>query len=159
MILALDISLNTGYALLGPEGKITFGTRIFQAYNGPGFEIMAGRKFRDWLEIFLDKHRPTELVLERPFFRGDCTWLLVGLAWEAQRAAELRSIPFCDYQPGSIKKTFTGNWRAKKPEMVTEARKLGYSVSNDHEADAIALIYHHMKTKGKPLDRRPGLLV
>lgn len=140
MILSLDISLNTGWAL-GAVGEITFGTRIFAAHSSN--IVRTGRRFREWLDPFIDQHKPTVIVLERPFLRGDCTWLLVGLAWEAQRAAEEREIPCFDYAVSTIKKYATGNGFAKKPEMVKAVREWGYNVTNDHEADAIAILMLH----------------
>lgn len=150
MFVALDISLNTGWAL-GSKGAITFGTRIFSGHSGD--DIRVGRRFRDWLEAFLDQHQPSAVVIERPFFRGDCTWLLVGMAWEAQRAAEARGLPRFDYAPNTIKHFLTGDGRAKKPQMVQAARLRGYNVTNDHEADAVGLHLLHDAEMAKRVDK------
>ena len=155
MFLALDISLNTGWAL-GSEGEISFGTRIFSGYSGD--DIRVGRRFREWLEAFLDKTRPETVIIERPFFRGDCTWLLVGMAWEAQRAAEARGLPRFDYAPSTIKKFMVGDGRAKKPQMVKAARLRGYNVGNDHEADAVGLLLLHRAEMSKRIDKAPPRL-
>lgn len=148
MIAALDISLNTGWAL-GAGGEITFGTRIFSGYSGD--DIRVGRKFRGWVDSFLDQNRPEILLIERPFFKGTCTWLLAGLAWEAQRSAEERGIPRFDYSPMTIKKFMTGNGVAKKPEMVKAVRARGWNVTNDHEADAISLLLLHTEGRRPPV--------
>lgn len=156
MIAALDISLNTGWAT-GAAGVISFGTRSFSASAGD--DARAGRRFREWVNGFLDEKKPAVLVIERPFFRGDCTWLLVGLAWEAHRSAEERGIPRFDYQPSTIKKFLTGDGRAKKPQMVQAARARGFNVSSDHEADAIGLLLYHERLVSRPLDEKPPRLL
>lgn len=151
MLLSLDIAHNTGWAKKGTDGVITFGTRIFSAYSCQ--QIIAGRRFRLWLNDFLDEDPPEALITERIFFKHQsATWLLAGLAWEAQRAAEERGIPHFDYQPQSIKLFMTGHGRAKKPEMVQAARLRGFNVHNDHEADAIATLLLHEKTITKTID-------
>lgn len=153
---ALDISLNTGWAT-GAGEQIAFGTRIFSGCAGDDARV--GRRFRSWVDGFLDEKKPSVLIIERPFFRGDCTWLLVGMAWEAHRSAEERGIPRFDYQPSTIKKFMTGNGYAKKPEMVRAARLRGHNVTNDHEADAIALLlYHRKQVVQRPLDEPPPAL-
>lgn len=156
MIVALDISLNTGWAT-GAGGQIAFGTRIFS--GSAGDDARVGRRFREWVNEFLDQQKPQTVVIERPFFRGDSTWLLVGMAWEAHRAAEERGIPRFDYQPSTIKKFLAGDGRAKKPQMVQAARMRGYNVTNDHEADAIGLLLYHQRIIGRPLDEKPPRLL
>lgn len=157
--LALDISLYTGWALRGADGVTTFGTRNFSGLAGPGgCPIRVGRRFRQWIDGFLDEHMPDVLVIERPFFRGDVTWLLVGMAWEAQRAAEERGIARADYAVNSIKKHATGDGRAKKPEMVQAIRLRGFKVQNDHEADAVAIMLLHAEgQKPAPVDDQIAL--
>lgn len=148
MILALDISMVVGWAA-GSGEDINFGTRSFVGYAGD--DLRVGRKFRDWLDPFLDDMKPSTLVIERPFFRGHPTWILIGMAWEAQRAAEMRGINRFDYSPSQIKKQMTGNGYAKKAEVVVAAREMGHNVANDHEADAIGLIMVHRRMERKGL--------
>ncbi len=140
MILALDISLNVGWAL-GTEGNLTFGTRTFQAYSHN--PALCGRHFRRWMMEFVTEHEPTDIIIERPFFRGVNSWLLSGLAWEVWRVAELRNLPMKDYHATSIKKHVTGSGRAKKPEVMKAIRERGYKITNDHEADAVGLLLLH----------------
>lgn len=142
MILALDISLVTGFAY-GTEGNITFGTRDFTGVSSDC--AVRGRRFRSWVCDLLTKYEPSEIVIEKPFLRNEATtFLLGGLVWEAHRAAELRNIPRDDtHTPNSIKKFIADNGRAKKWEVVKAVRERGYKVTNDHEADAVALLLLH----------------
>ncbi len=53
---------------------------------------------------------------------------------------EERSIPYEGVPVGTIKKSWTGNGAAKKDAMIAEARKRGYEVIDDNEADALAIL-------------------
>ena len=149
MILALDISLNTGWAL-GAAGCNAFGTRVFSGLNGD--DIRVGRRFKAWVDSMLDEHKPEALALERPFYkhRGP-SFLLIGLNWEAQRSAEERGIARVEYSVQSIKSHLAGDARADKPAMVKAARLRGYNVGTDHEADAIGILLLHQH-KTRPID-------
>jgi len=141
MLLSLDISLNTGWAC-GAKGNLTFGTRDFNGVSGD--YAVLGRRFRAWLNGLLTEKEPTDLVIEKPFLRHQGpSYLLTGLVWEAHRAAELRNIPRHEIRPISIKKFITGNGRAKKPEVMAAVRGKGYPITNDHEADAVAMLLLH----------------
>lgn len=146
MILALDIALKTGFAY-GAEGQVTFGTRDFTGLAKDN--AVRGRRFRHWLCELMTEIEPQKLVIEAPVYfsgqRGGATALLHGLAWEAHRAAELRGIPRKEVYPVSIKKFITGNARAKKPEVMRAVMNRGYQITNDNEADAVALLLLQME--------------
>lgn len=145
MILALDTSLSTGWAL-GDEGVESFGTVCFKEYTHD--YALVGRMFRRWLTKIMTEYEPTDLVLERPLYfpgaRNGATYLLNGLAWEANRAAEIRGIPRHEYSPISIKKYITGDHRAKKPQVMSSVRALGHDIQDDNQGDAVALLLLHM---------------
>lgn len=148
MLLSLDISLNTGYAY-GTEGKISFGTRCFHSFSGD--YAVLGRRFSGWLNTILTQVEPTDVVIEKPFFhpkKPGVAEMLHGMVWEAHRAAELRNIPRTMYPPITIKKFITGSGRAKKPEVMTAVRNKGHLITNDHEADAVALLLLHEHREG-----------
>lgn len=57
------------------------------------------------------------------------------------------SVQWFEYAPTTIKKTFTGNGKAKKTDIITVVKEK-YSISTNitHVADAIAIAYtHHVK--------------
>lgn len=139
MILALDIALKTGWA----KSDGSFGTKGF---SHPGDNAVLGRLFKDWLADFI-LEGVTSLVIERPFFRGQCSAHLAGLAWEAHRVAEIHNIPRFEYAPTTIKKFITGSGRAGKAEVMKAIMAKGYRIMTDHEADAIALrLLHEART-------------
>ena len=57
---------------------------------------------------------------------------------------EFLNIPLIEYAPTTIKKSFTGDGKSKKDKMIKECKRRGIEVKNDHEADAVALHYHHL---------------
>ena len=52
-----------------------------------------------------------------------------------------RNIPLHPVMWQTIKKAVTGNWKAKKAEMIAEIVRRGHSPKDDNEADAISLYY------------------
>jgi hypothetical protein len=42
----------------------------------------------------------------------------------------------------TIKKFWTGSGKSKKPDMIAEAQKRGYDVTDDNEVDAIAIFVY-----------------
>lgn len=142
-ILALDTSLNTGYALGGgnPDDTV-FGTVYFHKWKDD--YAACGRMFSQWLGDFLDEHKPEKMIIEKPFFRGASSWLLSGLVWEAHREAEFRDIPRAEFQPTRIKKFITGSGKAEKEDVIAAVRAKGFEVENDHESDAIAALLLHL---------------
>ncbi len=149
MILALDISLRTGFAYGAEADNIRFGMRGFTAVEPDN--AVRGRMFRQWLCELMTEIEPQELVIERPILfqgaRSGATELLIGLAWEADRAAELRNIPRRRVAPITIKKFITGNARAKKPEVIAAVKARGFNVLDDNSADAVALLLYAMEGK------------
>lgn len=147
MILALDISLKTGFSYGTGADDIRFGTRDFTQIQKDN--AVRGRRFRHWLCELMTEIEPTELVIEKPVrfagARQGATDLLHGFAWEAHRAAELRGIPRNEVYPVTIKKFITGNGRAKKPEVMQSVIERGYKITNDNEADAVALLLYQMR--------------
>jgi len=143
-LLALDIALNTGWAL--SDQKIHSGTQSFHAHQ---YDCAAlGSAFSDWLSGMLSEHKPSAVIIERPFFRGPSSWHLSGMVWEAHRAAHHFCIPRFEYAPTSLKKFIVGKGLAKKEVVVAKIKELGFTPANDHEADAIALLLlHGSKTK------------
>lgn len=141
-IIALDIALHTGYAIGdGTVENTVFGTVSFHKFKKDS--AVLGRRFSEWLGEKIEECAPGIIVVEKPFFRGAASWALSGLVWEAHREAEFNDISRAEYAPTMIKKHVTGDGRAGKDEIITTIRNLGFSVKNDHEADAVGLLLLH----------------
>lgn len=147
-IMALDIALNTGFAVGdGTPGGTVFGTVYFHRWKQDWAEC--GRRFSEWLGAMIDEHLPSHIVVEAPFFRGKSSNLLAGLVWEAHREAEFHDIPRSEYRPTQVKKFLTDNGSAGKDDVMFAAWARGFDVKDDHQADAVALLLLHAeKTAG-----------
>lgn len=81
------------------------------------------------------------VVYERPFARGQAaTRLLWGMAGVLEAKATEAGVPILDITPAEIKKWATGSGKADKTAMLDAANLLGYTGSNEHEADAWCLL-------------------
>jgi Holliday junction resolvasome RuvABC endonuclease subunit len=59
-------------------------------------------------------------------------------------------VPFVGYGVAHIKKLWTGKGNANKIDMIREARRRGFYVADDNEADALAVLNAHMIATGWP---------
>lgn len=145
MILALDISLKTGFAYGAGADSIRFGTRDFTGVSPDN--AVRGRRFNRWLCELMTEIQPHDVYIEKGFYKNGLptTALLWGLNWEANRVAEIRNIPRAEIIPASIKKFITGNGRATKEQVMEAVRARGYGIGNDHEGDAVALLLYAME--------------
>ena len=67
-------------------------------------------------------------------------------------------LPVFEYAPGQVKRAFTGNGRAEKPQMVRTARTLfGIAPRLSDEADALAIAVCHLaQAAAQPRPRPAG---
>lgn len=95
----------------------------------------------DWLEnrfaaMKKAKTLPQAVHYERPFARGmHATRSLWGIAGLLEAVAKLYGIDTFDTTPKEIKK-FVAHYKASKEEMMDAAFAMGYTGTNEHEADA-----------------------
>jgi hypothetical protein len=168
MILALDLGLRTGWAVLMTDGVIESGIQTFDLKRGesPGIRFL---RFNAWLTLWLQgcrwctaynkrhsdtcpgwgKELPPKLVIwEAAHHRGGAaTELAVGFATRIQEQCALREIPYAAVHSATLKKHATGSGRSDKRAMVAAAqRKLGYTGSDDNEADARWLLDYARQT-------------
>jgi len=145
MILALDISLNTGVAI-GAGGNLTFGSYCFRRYSKDC--ALLARGFGSWLNKLIEDNEFTSVAIERPFFSpktAKAGYLLNGMSWEAHKVAHYHGLPRSDYSPMTVKKFITGKGNAKKPEMMAVIKSMGYDIQDDNQADAVGILLMHEK--------------
>lgn len=70
-----------------------------------------------------------------------------GFAAVCEEACYARSIPCIEVPPSTLKKLLAGHGRSDKGAMVFAAARRGFSVANDHEADAVACWLHAVTHK------------
>lgn len=146
-ILALDLGRTTGWALLTPTRSIHSG---FEKFKPDRFESsgMALLRFRSWLTILHNQVDGLDLCFFEEIRRHNGTtaahvygeFLGQLKSWADDRN---KAIPYLGVPVGTIKKFATGKGNANK-KMVIKAiqEKFGHpNVTDDNEADALALLY------------------
>ena len=141
--LALDLGTTTGWALRPCDGEIAHGFVSFrpQRFEGGGMRYL---RFKKWLgEISASVGEINEIYFEevRRHSSTDAAHVYGGLMATLTAWCEARNIAYQGVPVGSIKKHATGKGNAGKPEMVQAMRDRGHPVTDDNEADAIALLY------------------
>lgn len=143
--LALDLGTNLGFALLRADGRIESGYEKFapRAKEGEGMRFV---RFKRWL---LDTKQANGQLAHVAFER--VVGGVPGQVFAAQVYGGFLAVMmmFCEHHQltyegfhvGTIKKRWTGNGAAKKPEMMARCQALGFAPANDNEADAIALLH------------------
>lgn len=136
IILALDIASKTGWAVIDEYGKITrSGTEVFKDKER-GAKLSS---FMTWLSGMVSTYNPSCVLVEKPFFRGAGTRLLMPMVGIAELMAYRSGAAFLEVSNVTIKKYLTGNARAEKDDMIKAIRAKGYNPTDDNEADALAL--------------------
>ena len=142
VVLALDLGTHTGWALRGRDGAITSGTAHFapHRFEGGGMRYL---RFKRWLgeveaaagldAVFFEEVRRHAGVDAAHAYGGFLAHLT---AW-----CEHHGIPYQGVPVGTIKKHATGRGNADKAAMLAAMRAKGYPVTDDNEADALALLH------------------
>jgi len=162
-LLALDMSTHVGWVRFASEARLVGrGTWDNPAHgHGPRFNAFAA-----WLNARLTEQPVDILAYEEPLrplpgrklFKTtlDTQKLLQGFATVAEMIGARHHVHRVLEVPTSAAKLkLTGNGRAKKPEMVAAAVRLGVTVATDHEADALAVAlvaYEHCGVKVRGYD-------
>lgn len=146
-VLALDLGTHTGWALRRRDGTITHGTESFSPRKswGPG---QKWKRYRSWLLELLNREQihavAYELVI-RHEVHGKALWDSAH-AYGAFQAYTFEACESFNIIPdgvnlATVKKHWTGSGRAKKPDMIAEARRRGFRPDTDNAADALAILH------------------
>ena len=149
-ILALDLGTHTGWALTTRDGCITSGAEHFkpQRFEGGGMRYL---RFKRWLAeikqcsdgidtVFMEEVRRHAGVDAAHAYGG---FLATLTSW-----CEPHQIPYQGVPVGTIKKFATGRGNASKGEMIAGMRALGHAVTDDNEADALAILHWALAQEG-----------
>lgn len=148
-ILSLDLGTHYGWACT-VSGEIHSGHMKSKVsrFEGGGMRFMVFRKHLNTIRnqvmntyidaVYFEEVRRHKGVDAAHVYGG---FLAVLTAW-----CEDNSIPYAGVPVGTIKKHATGNGGASK-NMVMNAvsKRLGKDVTDDNEADALALLYYAME--------------
>lgn len=141
--LAFDLGTKTGWAVgnkfwLSSSGVINLNER--GRFSPRGFSL-----FQAHVGALIAKYQADDLVIgvekphNGPYFHA--THILFGLLGVLEATCQTAGRKLDLYSPATIKKYWTGNGRAGKPEMMKETRRLGFEPEDHNESDAIALLY------------------
>jgi Holliday junction resolvasome RuvABC endonuclease subunit len=152
-ILALDLANHTGYAVRRRDGKILHGVENFspRASWSPG---QRWQRFRSWLAETIVAHNINaiayEVVIQGGSLKGGghksgtAGDVYGGFKAVMEMVADSHRLEIHPVYVATVKKTWTGNHQAKKPDMVAQAKARGFRVEDDNEADALAILHWAM---------------
>lgn len=139
-ILALDLGTKTGFAI-ERNGVVVSGTQDFQPKR---FESSAMRfiRFVEFLDTTRNASDVVHVVYEevRRHMGVDAAHAYGGFMSHLLAWCEVHKLPCEAYPVGSIKKAWTGKGNASKEAMIAEAKRRGFDVGDDNEADALAML-------------------
>ena len=146
--LSLDLGTRLGWALRWPSGKIEHGRQDFSPLSGCG-EGTRFLRFRGWLHTI--KHRceffaaPIDsVVFEKvDFVREGQAYNahVCGGMWGVLTGwAEHHGIPYEGIANNTVKKAVAGHGRADKQAVLKALRARGFTVTDENEGDAIAIL-------------------
>ena len=147
--LALDLGTTTGWALRPRDGEIAHGFVSFrpQRFEGGGMRYL---RFKRWLSEINAVAGDIQSVYFEEVRRHagvDAAHVYGGLMATLTAWCEHHNIPYQGVPVGTIKKHATGKGNASKTEVMDAMRALGHPVSDDNEADALALLHWALDTQ------------
>ena len=148
-ILALDLGTHTGWALHQLDSTITSGTEHFkpQRFEGGGMRFL---RFKRWLAELLTTCGHINAVYFEEVRRHagvDAAHAYGGFMGHLTAWCEHHNIPYQGVPVGTIKKHATGKGNAGKDDVIAAMRALGHPVTDDNEADALALLHWAIETQ------------
>lgn len=143
IILALDLGTTTGWACQAADGQIAHGWASFkpQRYEGGGMRYL---RFKRWLSELKGTVGEIGLIYFEEVRRHnstDAAHVYGGLMATLTAWCEHHNIPYQGVPVATIKKHATGRGNAKKDDILAAVRAKGHPVTDDNEADAIALLH------------------
>lgn len=149
-IVALDLGTKCGWALSAANGIRSASTSI--AAGAKQLPAQRWLKFRLLLDSLAEHADITALYFEDVKAHGpgvQAAHVYGGLVAMLELWAYHRNIPLHPVGVGTIKKHWTGKGNAKKPDMVAEAKRRGFTPRDDNEADALALLDYALCAEGE----------
>lgn len=145
VVLALDLGSHCGFALRRADGRVESGTERFnaRAKDGPGMRFVY---FKRWLLEVKTSNPDLQRIAYELVIGGVPGQVLAAQVYGGFLAilflfCEHHRIAYAGFHVGTIKKAWTGNGAAKKPEMIARCRELGFDPKTDNESDAIAILH------------------
>lgn len=149
VVLALDLGTTTGWALRARDGQVAHGFVSFkpQRFEGGGMRYL---RFKRWLSEIQGVAGEIHSVYFEEVRRHsgvDAAHVYGGLMATLTTWCEHHNVPYQGIPVGTIKKHATGKGNAGKAEVMAAMRAKGHPVTDDNEADALALLVWAMETQ------------
>ena len=150
-ILALDLGTTTGWALAQTDAQISSGSQSFkpQRFEGGGMRFL---RFKRWLTDIKQCSPDISLIVFEEVRRHagvDAAHAYGGFMGQLTAWCEHHQIPYEGVPVGTIKKHATGKGNASKEQMIQAMQARNHSVTDDNEADALALLYWAIEMRGE----------
>lgn len=144
--LALDLGTTTGWALRPRDGEIAHGFVSFrpQRFEGGGMRFLRFKRWLSEIDTLAGDLQAVYFEEVRRHAGVDAAHIYGGLMATLTAWCEHRNIPYQGVPVGTIKKHATGKGNASKDDMIAAMRGHGHPVSDDNEADALALLHWAM---------------
>lgn len=140
-ILALDLATTTGWAVRQRDGRVVNGVASFAPRKGwtPG---QRWQRVRSFLAETITRHQVHLLAYEdvRRHMSTDSAHCYGALLALTEMVADSNRVQLLPIGVGVVKKAWTGFGDASKDGMVAEAKRRGFRVADDNEADALAIL-------------------
>jgi Holliday junction resolvasome RuvABC endonuclease subunit len=148
-ILALDLGSTSGWACQTADTTITHGWVSLKGgrFEGGGMRFL---RFNRWLsELYTNVGEINAVYFEevRRHQGVDAAHIYGGLMATLTAWCESRNIPYQGVPVGTIKKHATGKGNAGKDEMIAAMQLKGHPVTDDNEADALAILHWALETQ------------
>lgn len=145
-VLAIDLGTRTGWAAL-TQGKIVHGWVDLKPkrFEGGGMRYL---RFKQWLSEIKGGIGDIQAVYFEEVRRHqgvDAAHVYGGLMAVLTAWCEHHNIPYSGVPVGTIKLHATGKGNANKEAMILAMQAKGHPVTDDNEADALAILHWAME--------------
>lgn len=142
-LLALDLGTHTGWAVRRRDGTISHGTESFSPRKSwtPGQRWL---RYRSWLSALIEREQIHAVTFERVVFghsSASASDVYGGFRAITEMVVDAHHCTLDSVAVPTVKKHWTGSGRAKKPDMIAEARRRGFRPDTDNAADALAILH------------------
>lgn len=158
-LLTFDFAASTGYASGEPDKLPTFANHRFPPTGFDYGEHLGA--IEDFLVHVIETEKPALVGYEQPsVFMKTTPQTIVKLCCYGPALEKIchrrrgLKIPVRQINPSQVKKFWTGKGNAKKDAMVERANALGFAVTCDDEADALACWFFMVDCYGSDEQKR-----
>lgn len=150
LVLALDLGTTTGWALRTQDTQIVHGFASFkpQRFEGGGMRYLRFKRWLSEIKVMATEIHAVYFEEVRRHAGVDAAHVYGGLMATLTAWCEHHNLPYQGVPVGTIKKHATGRGNAGKDEVIAAMQALGHPVTDDNEADALALLHWAMDQEG-----------